>query len=372
MKDDRPIRDNKNIRLVKQQNNTVAEDEYQEVPFLSDIGLVTTYHCQASCLHCIVEAGPKRKEYVPLADAHSWLEQISHYNNGQIKAVSLTGGEPFSNLEHLIAISEKAASLGLLVTAVTNAYWATSDKVALNILENLPAIRLLTFSTDIYHQRVIPLERVKNAFMSGQALGRSCNIAVCTGSVIDAASKKTLKYLAGFAPPDAINTAHIFPVGRARHLGSDTQYPTLSTPSKVACSMAHAPVILPNGRVIACFGPIVGIKSYHPLLLGNLYEVSLSDILTQAELNSILHAIRVWGPYKLIDMIKDAGLGDCLPKKYVAGSICCTCYDLLRQQKLKAFFRHLKQDKEFLATVAYGRVYYLQEKCMAEMLSCSY
>lgn len=371
MEDYKLLRNKNKIRLVKQQNSIVTQDEREEVPFLSDIGLVTTYHCQSSCSHCIVEAGPKRKEYVPLADARSWLEQISHYHNGQIDAIALTGGEPFSDLEHLAAISDTAGSLGLLVTVVTNAYWATSEKVALRILENLPALRLLTFSTDMYHQRVIPVERVKNAFMAAQALGRSCNIAVCIGSVIDAVTQKTLDFLAGFAPPEVINTARIFPVGRARHLSSDIQYPTSYSPPKAACSMAHAPVILPDGRIVACFGPIVGIKSSHPLQLGNLNEESLSDILTRAEINSVLHAIRVWGPYKLVDIIMEMGLGNYLPKRYVRDSICCTCYDLLQRQNLISFFDDLKQDQEFLEKVAYGRIYYLKENRMAEILSHS-
>jgi hypothetical protein len=206
--------------------------------------------------------------------------------------------------------------------------------------------------------------------MAGQALGRSCNIAVCTGSDMNDSTKKTLNYLAEFAPPEVINTAHIFPVGRARFLSKHTKYPTSTLPPRAACSMAHAPVILPDGMIIACFGPIVGIKSSHPLILGNLYKESLKDILIRAELNSILHAIRIWGPYKLIDMINVKGLGDCLSKKYVSGSICCTCYDLFfdlpQKEEIKNFFDNLKQDKEFQETVAYGRAYYLQEK----MVNC--
>lgn len=108
------------------QSHIAEPNETREIPFLSDIGLATTYHCQASCLHCIVEASPKRKEFILLPDIKGWLEQISGYNNGQIKAVALTGGEPFSDLAHLTAIARKASSVGLFVTAVSNAYWATS------------------------------------------------------------------------------------------------------------------------------------------------------------------------------------------------------------------------------------------------------
>ena len=351
----------------------MVNGEYQEIPFLSDIGLVTTYHCQASCPHCIVEASPKRNEYISLVDAYSWIEQISNYNNEQIKAIALTGGEPFSNIEHLTSIAEKASSLDLLVTAVSNAHWATSYNDALNILKKIPSIHLLTFSTDKFHQRVIPLERIRNAFTAGQALGRICNIAVCVGSDMNDETKKTLKYLEEFASPEAINTAHIFPVGRARYLSKQTQYPTSPTPPRAACNMAHAPVILPNGVVIACFGPIVGIKTNNPLILGNLYQESLEDILTRAESNPILHAIRVWGPYKLVEMINDKGLGDYLSKEYISDSTCCTCYDLFfnlyQQEKIKNFFDELKLDKEFQKTVAFGRAYYLHENGMMEMFS---
>lgn len=371
MKNDKPKRDKYKNQLVEQKIDIITPDRLEEVPFLSDIGLATTFHCQASCPHCIVEAGPKRKEYIPLNNARFWLDQIAHYNYGQIKAIALTGGEPFSNIDHLTEISKKAGSLGLLVTAVTNAYWATSEEIALRVLERLPDIALLTFSTDIYHQRAISVKHVKNAFIAAQALKRRCNIAVCTGTFIDDATQKILDYLDEFAPPNTINMARIFPVGRARGFCNDIQYPTSLKPPKTACNMAHAPVILPDGRIIACFGPIIEIKSSHPLLLGNLYEEDLSDILNRAEMNSILHAIRVWGPYELVDIIKDKGLDDYLPIRYVKDSICCTCYDLLNNQNLKAFFDDLKQDKEFQTKVSYGRAYYLKEQRMMELLNSS-
>ena len=354
------------------QIHTGTENGFQEIPFLSDIGLAITYHCQSSCLHCIVEAGPKRREFIPLHDVHSWLKQISNYNNRQIKAIAITGGEPFSNLEYLTSIVKKAFSLSLLVTAVSNAYWATSYETALSILKNLPEISVLTFSTDIYHQRVIPLQRIKNAIRAAQELGRRYSIAVCVGSEMDDATINTLKYLSEFAPLEVINTANIFPVGRARTLVECKNYPFSTIPPKAACSMAHAPVILVDGSVIACFGPIIGIKSDHPLYLGNLYKESLSDILDRAEMNPILHIIRVWGPYKLIEMVKKEGFRDCLPDKYVTDSICCICYDFFKElpqnEKLKVFLDKLKKDLEFLELIGYGRVFYLKEMHMAGML----
>ena len=373
MREERIRPGNPDESLIEAQSHIAEENEVQEIPFLSDIGLATTYHCQASCLHCIVEASPKRKEFIPLREVHNWLDQISSYHNGQIKAVALTGGEPFSDLEHLTSIARKASSVGLLITAVSNAHWATSYEVALNILKSLPDICVFTFSTDKYHQRVIPLERIKNAVNAAQKLGRSYSIAVCTGSYMEEETQKTLDYLSDLTPPETINNAYIFPVGRARRQVKNTRYPSSTDPPRAACSMAHAPVILPNGDIVACFGPIVAIKSEHPLLLGNLYRQSLFDILDQAEMNTILHAIRIWGPYKIIEMMKKDGLKKDLPDEYVTGSICCTCYDIFNRlqdrEELRTALNKLKEDKEFQEMVSYGRVYYLQETHMAEMMS---
>lgn len=367
MEKDTQSLDNHSCGLDSQQNRQDGAGKNKEIPFLSDCGLVTTYHCQASCPHCIVEAGPKRKEFIPLAAAENWLEQISNYGNGQIKAVALTGGEPFSNLEYLAAISNKAGSLGLLVTAVTNAFWATSEKAAQEVLKQLPSVRLITFSTDNFHQRVIPVTHIRNAWTAAEALNRTCNIAVCTGSKIDRATQETLDFLAEFAPSDAINTARVFPVGRARSFSNRLEYCMSSSPPKEACSMAHAPVILPDGTMLACFGPIVSIKNSHPLRLGNLHEESLHEILTKAELNPVLHALRIWGPHKLISMIQKTDYRNFLPESYVTDSICCVCHDLMQNQNLMPFFDNLNRDRNFIETVAYGRIYYLHEERMAEL-----
>lgn len=344
------------------------KQEQQELGFLQYIGLVTTYHCQTACPHCIVEAGPKRKEFVSQNNVKSWLKQIAKYKNGKILAVALTGGEPFSDLNHLRNISLLSESLGLFVTVVTNSYWATSEIVALKTLERLSSIRMLTLSTDRFHQRAIPLEFVRNAFNASKKLNKPCSIALCIGSSIDSETQVIIDFLDEFVPKSVINMARIFPVGRAQRLNHILQYSTSPTPPKAACCMAHSPVIFPDGKVVACFGPIIGLSKDHPLILGNLNDEPLATILDRAEKNYILHAIRVWGPYKLIEFILEAGLGEYLPQKYVTDSICCTCYELMNSPELVTFFNELNGNDEFSETVSYGRLYYLNEANMIEYL----
>ena len=72
-----------------------------ELPFLKSIGLAMTFRCPISCAHCIVRAGPQREEEMSLEEAFEWIRQIACYRNGHIKMLSLTGGEPFHDLNRL-------------------------------------------------------------------------------------------------------------------------------------------------------------------------------------------------------------------------------------------------------------------------------
>ena len=76
-----------------------------ETPFLKNIGIVMTYKCQIACPHCIVKAGPHRTEEVSMENALDWIEQISSYRDGYIRVLSLTGGEPFYDMDKIRQIS---------------------------------------------------------------------------------------------------------------------------------------------------------------------------------------------------------------------------------------------------------------------------
>jgi hypothetical protein len=106
-------------------------------------------------------------------------------------------------------------------------------------------------------------------------------------------------------------------------------------------------------------------------MLGNLRQEPLEEIFHRAETNSVLHAIRVWGPRRLIAMIEEAGLGQYLPEAYIQGSVCNACYSLMSREEIVQFLDHLAQDFEFRRRVAYARVYYLRETRMVERLGLS-
>ena len=97
-----------------------------------------TYKCTTACPHCIVKAGPARTEEIRIEDAVNWVEKAATYRAGHIKGLALTGGEPFYNLDLLQRISDFGDKLGMVVSVVSNAFWATSKQAAVQMAFELP------------------------------------------------------------------------------------------------------------------------------------------------------------------------------------------------------------------------------------------
>lgn len=346
------------------------DDAPAEVGFLRTVGLAVTYHCQAACAHCIVEASPRRSERISVENARAWLGEIARYRGGVVQAIALTGGEPFSDLGHLEAITRVVDSHGLAATAVTNAYWATTAAEAERVLARFPEIRVLSFSTDVFHLGVVPLVRVENAVRAARTLGRRYIVAVCTRGPGDEETRELVERISEFAGADAVSVARVFPVGRAaKTLRGRLQVELTDTPPPFACTMAHSPVILPEGRVVACFGPVVALRHDHPLVLGDARTTPIADLLERAERNAILHGIRLWGPAELVRRLRMTAEAPRLPLAYVADSACALCHALLSDPALASALDRLGGDPAFRREVAFGRLHYLGESEMAGALS---
>ncbi len=337
-------------------------------PFLQNIGLMLTYECQVSCPHCIVECSPRRTEEMDEARALDWIAQIARYRNHYIKVLSLTGGEPLIDVDRFRRIAECGRRHGLIVAVVSNAYWAETYDAALAVLQTLPCISVLSVSTDAYHQRAIPLERVFNAVAAAEKCGIPCSVSICTENREDPEYLRLLGRLKEKIGPDAITTVTTLLAGRALVTIKTAIYEQVCDPAPYYCEPASAPVIFPDGRMIACIGPLITLKSDHPLVLGNAYDEPLEQIFERAEVNPVLHALRVWGPKKLVELARAGGIQSDLPQTYAAENICDACYQLFSSPRLVPFFGRLQADPEFARTTAYARAYFLKENEMAERI----
>jgi hypothetical protein len=340
----------------------ISPSAESEPGFCENLGFVMTYRCQVACPHCILGAGPDRTEEMSEADILTWIEQASRVGGGgRIRTVCLTGGEPFINLDRLRQVSLFALSLGMLPTAVTNAYWAGTPDQALRTLESLPALRVISISTDAHHLPRIPLTRVLNALNAAIHLELAYSVAVCTEDAGGSAHQALLAQLSQMVPRDRIRVTVTSPAGRAASLVQIAPYAMTDERPAAACNSAHTPVVFPDGRVAACIGPVIDIDAEHPLLLGNLRRQTLQQILDDAESNPVLHILRVWGPGRLCEILEARGLGHRLPTSYIRGSLCNLCYTLLQDPVLREALAGLSQDADLLQKTAWAREFYLAE-----------
>ncbi len=209
-----------------------------------------TYHCQASCARCILRAGPNRHEEVSIEDARDWIRQIAAYRNGYVYVLSLTGGEPFSNLKLLRAVMEFAAENKFYISVVTNGFWATEKDRAKQLLQSLPEICFLSISTDLYHQKFVPFENVKNAMWAAQECNIPFYVSVTTGNIADPDYQRVHTELLKLADLEKIRTGITFPVWRAADIKDDLRYSLSSEPCPEVCQASSSPYIFPDGRVV--------------------------------------------------------------------------------------------------------------------------
>jgi len=344
-----------------------TEREGKDPPFLRNVGLLLTFHCQASCAHCILRAGPDRHEEVSLEDARDWIRQVVAYRNGYVYVLSLTGGEPFSNLKLLRAVMEFATENRLYISVVTNGFWAAGRDKAKQLLQSLPEICFLSISTDLYHQKYIPFNNVKNAIWAARECGIPFYVSVVTESKADPGYQRVHSELLKLADPDKVRTGITFPVGRAADIKEKLQYHLSSEPCPEVCQASSSPCVFPDGRVYGCIGPLFDLGEQQPLYLGNLRDQSVAEVFDRSETNAILHALRLWGPARLLAWLREAGLGDHLPAVFVSGSVCQACHSILSDPVVRGWLRQLEQDTEFRRKVAYGRLYHLEEPGMLEL-----
>lgn len=339
-----------------------------DFPFLSNIGFMLTYRCTIACPHCIVEAGPHRSEEVQLEHAFDWIGQFERYRPDMVRGLALTGGEPFYNLDLLKQVTAYGHSQGMIISVVTNGYWATTPEQTRAILDQLPFIQVMSISTDVFHQAAIPFSNVLHIIEACKIRRISYNLAVCTDNEDDPGYLQIMDEIRAVGETDKVSVSTIFPVGRAHRRMKNFHYSMDTQPSISACAMASSPIIFPDGNVIACIGPVLTLPVGHPLYLGNLFEESLESILDRAELNYLLHAVRIWGPRKLVSLLTDHGYGNLLPGEYIHDCICDVCFKLFSDSKIQTALSEIFNNEELRLTIAYGRVYYLGETRMAEKM----
>ena len=84
---------------------TIMVDDPAELPFLSNVGLMLTFRCTTACPLCVVDAGPHRKETMPIERSLDWIDQIRAYRGGRVCGLALTGRDPLTEPDTLAKVT---------------------------------------------------------------------------------------------------------------------------------------------------------------------------------------------------------------------------------------------------------------------------
>ena len=117
---------------------------------LSGLHILLTYRCTYECDHCFVWSGPGQSATLTVDRLDELLRQARDL--GTVTWIYFEGGEPFLYSGLLRWGARRAAAMGFRVGIVSNAYWATSERDAMEWLRDLTGlVQDLSLSCDDYH-----------------------------------------------------------------------------------------------------------------------------------------------------------------------------------------------------------------------------
>src|SRR5262249_51878420 len=88
------------------------------------LGLYLTNRCNIQCRHCGVMSGPRERGRLPIQAIVAQIPALAA--DGAVKALHVSGGEPFLYQDDLCALAAAAKAHGLAFGVNTNGFWARS------------------------------------------------------------------------------------------------------------------------------------------------------------------------------------------------------------------------------------------------------
>lgn len=296
------------------------------------VGLILTERCNIECAHCWLESGPHRSRSMDPADARGYIDQALEIPT--LEWVSFTGGEPFLMPETLAGLVSYASGSGLRTECVTNCFWAEDEVKAEGRLGALAeaGLDVINISSDDFHQRHIPFERVRNAYEAAKKLGLKIVIMTASAASSELRIREIARrlgeedvHIVGDGEPGtrvsalAVETGFI-PVGRGGQLPEE-EWLVDHGPVKGPCRDVLCDVgIAPTGRVLPCCSATGQLQQAS---LGNAKEERLSVLIERAEENPVYRILSTDGPFELAER-----MGFQMREGYV--NRCHLCYEILR------------------------------------------
>ena len=322
--------------------------------------VLTTNTCTAACAHCSMNSSPTRRGKLTAEQICNYVDQAA--DGTRVEVVVFAGGEPMLLGEDLFRSLRHIRSRKLKSRVVTNAYWANSEKRALEIVTKLYEAGLdeLNISIDDYHLPYIKAINVKRAFEAALKVDFQSLIIVHCKGVNTKFNDKELDELLGVELPRiydendqmyarkdikkfpsktfvAVGNSNLQFIGRSVvELREEDVTPVRDWETRSrelgGCRWAvRSPAISPSGRLLSCCG--FEVAGNEILDLGDLETESMTAILDRADNDLILNMIALEGPYNIMDFLKSKNPD--LPFRKQYSSFCELCQHIVTDPRLR-------------------------------------
>lgn len=274
-----------------------------------------------------------------------------------VRTVVFTGGEPTLLGEELLEAIARISLEGPLTRMVTNASWATDDKAADAMVQQLRSAGLdeINFSIDDYHAPWIPPENVRRAYEACRGQGfEAVVIALAEGprstitkewvqreiapgvQLIDQQSSREGAHPPRSADGTLYEIAHhgYSRVGRARGFGGEDVVPDESMLTQYCrCSEIFSqPVVDARLDVGVCCG--LSMRNNRVLRIGSLRDSTYDELVDAAQHDILIRALRFLGPKYLLDVAKSVDPRVRMRPEYAG--ICEVCEDVTASRRALA------------------------------------
>ncbi|MDB5071617.1 MAG: hypothetical protein JWM87_2728 [Candidatus Eremiobacteraeota bacterium] len=303
------------------------------------LALVTTRRCTAACDHCCFGCSPTAQDAIPIERLHGLIDEAKRVPS--IHRIGFTGGECFLLGRDLVALVAHAHELNFETRAITNGYWAHSERAARLRIEPLYLAGLdeLMLSTGTFHQRFVPVERVALGARAAASFGIRTRISIeaCDQSEFDAAGlRASLADLAGdgsvcIAEEPWIPDAGGRGASALSHDGILTR--ELAERARGACAQVlNVVTVTPRMQLTACCG--FPNEELPELGIGSVAERPLDAVLSESPNMLLQMWLHVAGPAGIADFVASKDREFVFP---AFASICHACVAIQRDERAMRF-----------------------------------
>jgi hypothetical protein len=297
-------------------------------PSFTSILVNITDACHVGCTHCGL-IGSSRAREIDALELADWVQQACSHG---IPLIIFTGGEPFESFEVLRQGVLAAARHDTPSAVFTSSAWATSANTAIETLRELPGLRHLYLSTDVYHQRRVPLARVHNVIAAADTLGIP-EITLCITYASEKDRRATRKNYVSYGERVSFFESRVIPTPFIESSVKDQDpMQVVSADDLDRACWLNTPFIDPNGDLFTCHAGAVGAfgdMAKLPYWLGNLRQASLAAIMKVARHRIEYQYLRTHGPKGVAQLLGQyPDLARAVGRDTFTGP-CDACYSVL-------------------------------------------